>query len=91
MVPQDLFPLIRVLPDSRPFDGPDTYCLHVAMLFKSCSLVHEEIYFTRMALSLTTPDSETSALWQALIKGYADLGLYDDAYASWTSTPYDDM
>jgi len=32
---------------------------------------------------------DVTAVWYTIIKGNADLGLYDDAYASLVATPYD--
>ena len=90
-MPQDLHPLIRVLPDSKLFDGPATFYLHIAMLFRFHSLLYEEVHFTQLALSLGSPLIEASALWRAVIGGYTDLGMFDDAYAAWAAAPYEEV
>lgn len=59
------------------------------MLFKTASLVHQEVLFAQLALSVAPPDVDTSSLWYTVIKGCIDLGLYDDAYSSLIATPYE--
>lgn len=83
--------LLSVLPNREFFETPMQYYLHVAMLFKSHFLIHQEIHFTQLAISVATPDIDTSTMWQTVIRGYIDLAHYDDAYAAWVATPYESM
>lgn len=65
--------------------------MHVAGLFKARALVEHEIQFTQLAISTAPQDSDTSGLWHTVIKGYTDLGWFEDAYASWVATPYEKL
>lgn len=62
------------------------YC-HCAHLFKTKSLLYREIAFTQLALSAATEEASDPMMWSTIIKGYTDLGFFDDAYSIWTVTP----
>ncbi|KAJ7781667.1 nucleoporin Nup120/160-domain-containing protein [Mycena metata] len=83
------FALSFVLPATDPFDTAFFFYMHAAKLFKMASLVQHEVSFTQLALSVAPLDTDTSALWNTIIKGYTDLSLYDDAYSSLIATPYE--
>ncbi|KAJ7638443.1 nucleoporin Nup120/160-domain-containing protein [Roridomyces roridus] len=78
-----------VLPATDPFDSAFFFYLHVSKLFRMASLVQLEVQFAQLALSVAPPEADTGSLWNTVIKGYTDLGLYDDAYSSLISTPYE--
>ncbi|KAJ6538958.1 nucleoporin Nup120/160-domain-containing protein [Mycena capillaripes] len=87
--PEDHEALSFVLPATDPFDTAFFFYLHASKLFKMASLVQHEVFFTQLALSVAPPDTDTSSLWNTIIKGYTDLSLYDDAYSSLIATPYE--
>ncbi|KAJ7179519.1 nucleoporin Nup120/160-domain-containing protein [Mycena filopes] len=78
-----------VLPATDPFDTAFFFYMHASKLFKMASLVQHEVSFTQLALSVAPLDTDTSSLWNTIIKGYTDLSLYDDAYSSLIATPYE--
>ncbi|KIK65722.1 hypothetical protein GYMLUDRAFT_158902 [Collybiopsis luxurians FD-317 M1] len=86
---EDCEALQSVLPSSQLFDSAFSFYLYIAAMFKSNSYQHHEIIFTRLALSVASPNADTAPLWHTVVRGYIDLGLFDDAYAAWISTPSD--
>ena len=81
--------LSAVLPGAELIDSEYSFYIHAASLFKASSLVHQEVHFTQLALSVAPPYIDTSPLWQTVIKGFTDLGLYEDSYAALVSSPYE--
>jgi nuclear pore complex protein Nup160 len=69
-------------------DSQFSFYLHASAIFKTASLVHHEVLFAELAISIAPP-VDTSSLWYTVIKGHTDLGLFDEAYASLMSTPYE--
>jgi len=61
------------------------------MLAKANLLVFSEVGFTQLALSVAPLGEDTVALWQTAIKGYSELGMYDDAYAVWVAAPSEEL
>ncbi|KAJ3743459.1 nucleoporin Nup120/160-domain-containing protein [Lentinula detonsa] len=86
---EDRDALQNVLPSSQLFDTSHSFYLYIATLFKSNSLQHYEVHFTQLALSVAPPNTDTLSLWHTVVRGYIDLGLFDEAYAAWVSTPSD--
>ncbi|KAJ4481914.1 hypothetical protein J3R30DRAFT_3656103 [Lentinula aciculospora] len=86
---EDRDTLQDVLPSSHLFDSLYPFYLYIATLFKSNSLQYHEVHFTKLALSVAPPMLDTSSLWHTVVRGYIDLGLFDEAYAAWISTPSD--
>jgi len=86
---EDQEALTVVLPSAELFGSEFSFYIHVLMLFKSKSLVHHEVLFAQLALSVTPPGVDTVSLWYSIIKGHTDLGLYENAYASLIATPHD--
>ncbi|KAJ4472069.1 nucleoporin Nup120/160-domain-containing protein [Lentinula aciculospora] len=84
---EDRDTLQDVLPSSHLFDSSYPFYLYIATLFKSNSLQYHEVHFTKLALSVAPPMLDTSSLWHTIVRGYIDLGLFDEAYAAWISTP----
>ncbi|KAK7060140.1 hypothetical protein VNI00_000904 [Paramarasmius palmivorus] len=89
MSPEDREALEQVLPSGHLFDSPHSFYLYIATLFKSSSLLYHEVLFTQHALSCVPPNADTSSLWYTVVKGYTELGMYEDAYAAWLSVPSD--
>ncbi|TFK43307.1 nucleoporin Nup120/160-domain-containing protein [Crucibulum laeve] len=78
-----------VLPATQLFDSEFSYYLWVTNEFRNRSLVHYEVAFAQLAISVAPSGVETSFLWHSVFKGYMDLGLFDDAYAALMAMPYD--
>lgn len=85
---EDQDALASVLPGVELFDSTFSFYLHASNLFKMSSFVHHEVQFTQLALAVAPPE-DTSALWANVVKGYTDLAMYEDAYASLMSNPYE--
>jgi hypothetical protein len=88
---EDSEALAIVLPGAELFDSEFPFYLHAAALFKSSLAVQHEVLFSQLALSVAPTGTDTTALWSSIITGNADLGLYDDAYASLISTPHEQL
>lgn len=86
---EDREALLVIMPSARAFDSPFAFYIHASEMFKNHLLVHYEVSFARLAISAAPPDVDTSALWYTVIKGYLDLGRYDDAYAVLMATPHE--
>ncbi|TDL29800.1 hypothetical protein BD410DRAFT_817789 [Rickenella mellea] len=86
---EDIEALTSVLPGAQLFPSEFAFYLHVAELFRSQSLISNEITFTKLALEVSPAGVDVAALWATIIKGYTDLGLYEDAYAAIIVTPHD--
>jgi len=83
--------LAGVLPEAEMFYSDYAFYLHAASLFKSGSQVCHGVRFSQLALSVARPEDDTMDLWHCVIKGYIDLALYDDAYASLITCPHDKL
>ncbi|KAI0347005.1 hypothetical protein BDW22DRAFT_1367225 [Trametopsis cervina] len=81
--------LASVLPGAELFESQFDFYLHAAGLFKALSATGYEVLFSQHAISTAPLGVNTSMLWQVVIKGSAESGLYDDAYAALMSTPYE--
>ncbi|KAH7916141.1 nucleoporin Nup120/160-domain-containing protein [Hygrophoropsis aurantiaca] len=88
---EDAEALASVLPGGALFDSEFTFYLSASVIFKSSAHIQQGLSFAQLALSIAPPDAETEELWFNIIRGYIDLALYDDAYASITTTPYDNL
>jgi nuclear pore complex protein Nup160 len=85
---EDSEALASVLPGAELFYSDYAFYLHVASLFKSGSLVSQDVHFSQLALSVAHAEADTTELWYNVIKGHIDLALYDDAYASLVACPH---
>ncbi|KAF8900015.1 nucleoporin Nup120/160-domain-containing protein [Mucidula mucida] len=83
----DRMALTAVLTDVDLTDDPFFFYLHAAALFRTKTLTYQETVFTELAISIAPAEYDPTALWATVIKGYTDLGLYDDAYTAWTVCP----
>jgi nuclear pore complex protein Nup160 len=83
--------LAGVLPGAETFYSDYAFYIHASSLFKSSSLVCHDVRFSQLALSVALPEAETADLWYSVIKGYIDLALYEDAYASLITCPHDKL
>jgi len=80
--------LLAVLPSASLFPSDFDFYLHVADICRVAGLQYEEVTFTKLALSVLPDGEESVDLWNCIIKGYTDLGLYDFAYSSLLASPY---
>ncbi|KAH7930039.1 hypothetical protein BV22DRAFT_1125203 [Leucogyrophana mollusca] len=88
---EDAEALASVLPGGVLFDSEFTFYLNASLIFKSSALTQHEVSFAQLALSVAPPEADTEELWFNIIRGYIDLALYEDAYSSITTTPYDNL
>ncbi|KAG1836482.1 hypothetical protein C8R48DRAFT_680501 [Suillus tomentosus] len=88
---EDAETLASVLPGAVLFDSEFTFYIHASAIFRSNGLVQQEVSFIRLALSVAPQDIDTTELWFGLIRGYIDLGFYEDAYSAIIATPYDSV
>lgn len=65
-----------------------SFYLYAADLFRNKSVQHE-VRFSKLAIQVAPPGTDTTALWSTVVKGQTDLALYEDAYASLMLTPSD--
>lgn len=77
------------MPLARIFDSTFAFYIHASEMFKGQLLVYYEVLFAQLAISTTPANVDNSALWYTVIRGYLDLGRYDDAYAALMATPYE--
>jgi hypothetical protein len=89
LTPEDLDALASILPGSTLFNSEFSFYLHICGLYKTASLTYHEVRASQLALSVTPPGMDTSELWCRIIKGYIDLGSYDEAYSNLAATPYE--
>jgi nuclear pore complex protein Nup160 len=88
---EDAETLASVLPGAVLFDSEFTFYIHASVIFRSNGLIQQEVSFIRLAHSVAPQDVDTSELWFGLIRGYIDLGFYEDAYSAIIATPYDSV
>ena len=88
---EDTKAFAAVLPNARLLDSDFSFYLHLRELFRAASATHHEVHALQLALSVAPPDSDTSELWNRVIKGLTELGAYDDAYAALAASPYDQL
>jgi hypothetical protein len=86
---EDREALLDVMPSARVFDSSFTFYIHASEMFKNQLLVYYEVLFAQLAISTAPANIDTSSLWYTVIKGYLDLGRYDDAYAALMATPHE--
>ncbi|KAG2013470.1 hypothetical protein CC2G_010381 [Coprinopsis cinerea AmutBmut pab1-1] len=85
--PEDAEALIQVLPASHTIGSDFDYYVHISDLFKRHNLVRYEVHFAELAISVAPAGTEVSSLWLIVTKGYASLGLYEEAYAALMAMP----
>lgn len=85
---EDSDALISVLPLGHPFDSQWSFYVFAADLFRN-TFVHHEVLFSQLAIQVAPAAAETASLWNNVVKGYIDLGLYSDAYASIMTMPFE--
>ena len=88
---EDREALAAVLPGAELFAAEFDYYLHAAALFKAASDALHEVSFTQRAIAVAPLGADAAPLWHGVIRGLTDLGLYEDAYASLVSTPYEKL
>lgn len=85
---EDSEALSAVLPNSQTIDSQYFYYLFAADLFKNIYVYHEA-HFSQLAIQAAPSGADTAPLWNTVVKGWTDLALYDDAYASAIATPFE--
>ncbi|PFH52564.1 hypothetical protein AMATHDRAFT_74048 [Amanita thiersii Skay4041] len=86
---EDQEALTVVLPTTNYFDSEFAFYVHAAGLLKQNLWINHEALFARLAISVAPTGMDTSALWFTVIKGYIELGQYEDAYSSLMCCPYE--
>jgi len=81
MTLEDSSALATVLPNSQVMDSEYNYYLFAAELFRN-EYVYHEVKFSKLALQVSPAGVDTGPLWKTIVKGLADLGLYEEAYAT---------
>lgn len=89
MTPEEQLALAPVLPGGALFDSEFSFYLYALESFKLVNHMDYEVEFSKLAISVAPPDADTTPLWNAVIRGYCELGQYDDAYAALMSTPHE--
>ncbi|RXW24637.1 hypothetical protein EST38_g1210 [Candolleomyces aberdarensis] len=87
--PDDIEALTSLLPAAHSIQSHFAYYLFVSELFKTHMLTRYEVQFAQLAISTAPPSTDTSSLWATVTKGFADLGLYEEAYAALMTMPYE--
>jgi hypothetical protein len=88
---EDREALAAVLPGAELFDSQFSFYLHAAALFRAVCVTEFDVLFSQHAISVAPIGVNTSGLWQTVIKGLAESGLYDDAYAALMTAPYEKL
>ncbi|KAI5985403.1 nucleoporin Nup120/160-domain-containing protein [Pisolithus albus] len=57
--------------------------------FTEKGLTQHEVGFLQLALSVASPETNIPDLWYGLIRGYIDLGFWEEAYSAMIATPFD--
>ncbi|TFK29339.1 hypothetical protein FA15DRAFT_610509 [Coprinopsis marcescibilis] len=91
LAPDDAEALTLVLPAAHAIGSDFLYYIHASELFKRHYLVHYEAHFAELAVSVAPPGSDTSGLRTNIVRGYASLSMYEEAYAALMMMPYDKL
>lgn len=86
MTLEDSSALTAVLPNGQIMDSEYSYYLFAAELFRHEYVCHE-VNFSKLALQVSPAGIDTAPLWKTIVKGLADLGLYEEAYANLMQVP----
>ncbi|KAH6915289.1 nucleoporin Nup120/160-domain-containing protein [Coprinopsis sp. MPI-PUGE-AT-0042] len=81
--------LTLVLPAAQAIASDFEYYAHVSELFRRHSLTRYEVHFAELSISAAPPSSDTAHLWLTVARGYANLALYEEAYAALMAMPYE--
>ena len=87
--PDDIEALTSLLPAAHTIQSQFAYYPFVSELFKTYLLTRYEVQFAQLAISPAPPGTDTSSLWATVTKGFADLALYEEAYAALMAMPYE--
>lgn len=86
MTLEDSTALGMVLPNSQAMDSEYNFYLFAAELFRH-EYVRHEVRFSKLALQVCPPGVDTAPLWKTIVKGLADLRLYEESYATLMQIP----
>lgn len=81
--------LTLVLPAAQAIASDFEYYAHVSELFRRHYLTRYEVHFAELSISAAPPSSDTAHLWLTVARGYANLSLYEEAYAALMAMPYE--
>jgi nuclear pore complex protein Nup160 len=81
--------LTLVLPAAHAIASNSEYYAHVSELFRRHSLTRYEVHFAELSISVAPPSNDTAHLWLTVARGYANLALYEEAYAALMAMPYE--
>lgn len=86
---EDAEALSSVLPSSQPpIDSLYSFYLYAANLFRN-NFTYHEVRFSQLAIQVAPAGADTTPLWNTVVKGFTDLALYEDAYASAMAIPFE--
>lgn len=88
---EDAETLSAVLPGKALHQSGFTFYLEASSIFREKGLTPHEVGFLQLALSVASPETNIPDLWYGLIRGYIDLGLWEEAYSAMTATPFDSV
>lgn len=88
-MPEDVEPLQMVLPATQPIESEFAYYVYVSELFKAHLQIRYQVQFAQLAISSAPAGVDTSSLWSIVIKGYSELGHYEEAYATINAMPFE--
>jgi nuclear pore complex protein Nup160 len=83
--------LAAVMPDAQIYEDDFEFYIATARMFAQVGETRWEVHFTQLAITVAPqePELDLTPYWQALVKGYVDLTLWDDAYATIMVVPHD--
>ncbi|KAF8314772.1 hypothetical protein DL93DRAFT_2167187 [Clavulina sp. PMI_390] len=87
---EETIALAAVLPPDVHINSAISYFRHLVGLFEKTYNATEVVHFARLAISHSDPGSAQD-LWLKSHKALLDLGQYEDAYATMTTTPFPEL
>ncbi|KAI6004184.1 nucleoporin Nup120/160-domain-containing protein [Pisolithus albus] len=88
---EDAETLSAVLPGKALHQSGFTFYLEASSIFREKGLTQHEVGFLQLALSVASPETNIPDLWYGLIRGYIDLGFWQEAYSAMIATPFDSV
>lgn len=88
MTLEDAEALGAVIPNGQVIQNEYAFYLFAADLFHNVYLAYE-VRFSQLAIQVAPSISDTVPLWNNVVKGLTELGLYEDAYATVMQTPFE--
>jgi nuclear pore complex protein Nup160 len=79
------------MPTRTLFKSEFEFYLHVAELFRASEIAQHDVAFSQHALAVASNAVDTSDIWANIIRGYCDLGIYEDAYSCLIASPHEHL